>query len=564
MSKYLTNACLASNSSVIAQKILSTWPAECSKFVKVFPYEYQKALKAIEEKQLTAEKLALAAPQTNGNGNAANGGTANGLKNGHTKEPQIKDIEESIQDLELEQKRLDKVLDKTRGFMKYKRETSLYRDAESRQKDWQEVYNLPHVRKTLKKQAARCMECGVPFCQSNVHGCPLGNIIPKWNDLVFHDEWKEALNQLLQTNNFPEFTGRVCPAPCEGSCVLGISEPPVTIKNIECTIIDHAFDQGWIVPNVPEFRTGKKVAIIGSGPSGLAAAAQLNRAGHLVTVYERNDRVGGLLQYGIPTMKLSKDVVKRRIDLMMAEGITFQTGVHVGKDLPTSELLDNNDAVLLTTGATWPRDLPLANRDLNGIHFAMEFLESSQKKLLGAPKDIVTAVGKDVLVIGGGDTGCDCIATSLRQGAKSITSFEILPTPPKSRAPDNPWPQWPKVFRVDYGHEEVKVRFGKDPRQYSTTTKEFVSDGAGNIKGVNTIEVEWTQSATGAWSMKEAPGTEKYYPADLILLAMGFLGPEKSLPTELGLELDNRGNVKAVEGGYGSSVKKVFAAGGNY
>lgn len=549
---------------MVAQKILSTWPAECSKFVKVFPYEYQKALKAIEEQQLAAEKLAIAAaaaPHTNGNGHAFNG---NGLKNGHTKEPQIKDIEESIQDLDLEQKRLDKVLDKTRGFMKYKRESSLYRDAESRQKDWQEVYNLPHVRKTLKKQAARCMECGVPFCQSNVHGCPLGNIIPKWNDLVFHDEWKEALNQLLQTNNFPEFTGRVCPAPCEGSCVLGISEPPVTIKNIECTIIDHAFDQGWIVPNVPEFRTGKTVAIIGSGPSGLAAAAQLNRAGHLVTVYERNDRVGGLLQYGIPTMKLSKDIVQRRIDLMVAEGITFQTGVHVGKDMKASELLEKNDAVLLTTGATWPRDLPLANRDLNGIHFAMEFLESSQKKLLGAPKDIVTAAGKDVLVIGGGDTGCDCIATSLRQGAKSITSFEILPTPPKSRASDNPWPQWPKVFRVDYGHEEVKVRFGKDPRQYSTTTKEFVSDGAGNIKGVNTVEVEWTQSANGAWSMKEAPGTEKYYPADLILLAMGFLGPEKSLPTELGLELDNRGNVKAVEGGYGSSVKKVFAAGGNY
>lgn len=552
---------------MVAQKILSTWPAECSKFVKVFPYEYQKALQAIEEQQLAAEKLALAAktaPHSNGNGNAVNGGTANGLKNGHTKEPQIKDIEESIQDLELEQKRLDKVLDKTRGFMKYKRETSLYRDAETRQKDWQEVYNLPHVRKTLKKQAARCMECGVPFCQSNVHGCPLGNIIPKWNDLVFHEEWKEALNQLLQTNNFPEFTGRVCPAPCEGSCVLGISEPPVTIKNIECTIIDHAFDQGWIVPSVPEFRTGKTVAIIGSGPSGLAAAAQLNRAGHLVTVYERNDRVGGLLQYGIPTMKLSKDIVQRRINLMVAEGITFQTGVHVGKDLKAVELLENNDAVLLTTGATWPRDLPLANRDLNGIHFAMEFLESSQKKLLGAPKDIVTAAGKDVLVIGGGDTGCDCIATSLRQGAKSITSFEILPTPPKSRAPDNPWPQWPKVFRVDYGHEEVKVRFGKDPRQYSTTTKEFVSDGAGNIKGVNTIEVEWTQSENGAWSMKEAPGTEKYYPADLILLAMGFLGPEKSLPTELGLELDNRGNVKAVEGGYGSSVKKVFAAGGNH
>lgn len=304
------------------------------------------------------------------------------------------------------------------------------------------------------------------------------------------------------------------------------------------------------------------MAVIGSGPSGLAAAAQLNRAGHLVTVYERNDRIGGLLQYGIPTMKLSKDVVKRRVDLMAEEGVTFQTNVNVGKDLAAADLLATNDAVLLTTGATWPRDLPLANRDLNGIHFAMEFLETSQKKLLGAPKELITAHGKDVIIIGGGDTGCDCIATSLRQGAKSITSFEILPEPPKSRANDNPWPQWPKVFRVDYGHEEVRVKFGKDPRQYSTTTKEFIGDGKGNIKGVNTIEVEWTQSPSGAWSMKEVVGSEKYFAADLILLAMGFLGPEKSVPTELGLELDNRGNVKAVTGQYGTSIEKIFAAGG--
>lgn len=304
------------------------------------------------------------------------------------------------------------------------------------------------------------------------------------------------------------------------------------------------------------------MAVIGSGPSGLAAAAQLNRAGHLVTVYERNDRIGGLLQYGIPTMKLSKDVVKRRVDLMAEEGVTFQTNVNVGKDLAAADLLATNDAVLLTTGATWPRDLPLANRDLNGIHFAMEFLETSQKKLLGAPKELITAHGKDVIIIGGGDTGCDCIATSLRQGAKSITTFEILPEPPKSRANDNPWPQWPKVFRVDYGHEEVRVKFGKDPRQYSTTTKEFIGDGKGNIKGVNTIEVEWTQSASGAWSMKEVVGSEKYFAADLILLAMGFLGPEKSVPTELGLELDNRGNVKAVTGQYGTSIEKIFAAGG--
>lgn len=313
-------------------------------------------------------------------------------------------------------------------------------------------------------------------------------------------------------------------------------------------------------------RTGKRVAIIGSGPSGLAAAAQLNRAGHSVTVYERNDRIGGLLQYGIPTMKLSKDIVQRRVNLMADEGIVFRTNVNVGsKDMAATELLATNDAVLLTTGATWPRDLPLANRDLNGIHFAMEFLETSQKKLLGAPQELITAAGKDVIIIGGGDTGCDCIATSLRQGAKSITTFEIMPEPPKSRAADNPWPQWPKVFRVDYGHEEVRVKFGKDPRQYSTTTTAFLGDDKGHIRGVNTIQVEWTQNAsTGAWTMENVVGSEKFFAADLILLAMGFLGPEKSVPTELGLELDARGNVKVCTGQYGSSVDRVFAAGGKH
>lgn len=313
---------------------------------------------------------------------------------------------------------------------------------------------------------------------------------------------------------------------------------------------------------IPEIRTGKKVAVVGSGPSGLAAAAQLNKAGHEVVVYERNDRVGGLLQYGIPTMKLSKEVVKRRVDLLTAEGITFKTNCAVGKDISAEDLATENDAVLITTGATWPRDLPLPKRDLNGIHFAMEFLESSQKQLLGSKKPIVSAQDKHVLVIGGGDTGCDCIGTALRQGAKSITSFEILPTPPPSRAGDNPWPQWPKVFRVDYGHDEVKVKFGKDPRQYSTTTKEFVDDGKGNIKGVNTVQVEWTQSPTGQWSMTEVAGSAKYYEADLILLAMGFLGPEKAVPTQLGLELDNRGNIKNVNGQYGTSRKNIFAAGG--
>lgn len=523
--------------SVIAREIYNNWSELQSKFVKVFPYEYQKALKEMEAEVALDENI----PQHN---------------------TPIKDIEESVRDINLEQKQADKILDKNKGFIKYKREAQIYRDSTDRQNDWNEVYNFPHVRKNLKTQAARCMECGVPFCQSNTHGCPLGNIIPKWNDLVFHGDWKEALNQLLQTNNFPEFTGRVCPAPCEGSCVLGISEPAVTIKNIECAIIDHAFEQGWIKPEIPSQRSGKRVAIVGSGPSGLAAAHQLNKAGHNVIVFERNDRVGGLLQYGIPTMKLSKEVVKRRVDLMASEGIEFKTNVHVGKDIKAEMLVNEFDAVLITTGATWPRDLPLANRNLNGIFFAMEFLESQQKSQLNATKTSISAKDKDVIIIGGGDTGCDCIATSLRQGAKSITSFEILPEPPIKRGNDNPWPQWPRVFRVDYGHEEVKVKFGKDPRQYVTTTKEFIGDENGNITGVNTVQVEWTKGQKGEWIMKEIAGTEKHFPANLLLLAMGFLGPEKTVSNELQLELDNRGNIKNCNGGYGTSNKKVFAAGG--
>ena len=305
----------------------------------------------------------------------------------------------------------------------------------------------------LKKQAARCMECGVPFCHSTSNGCPLGNIIPKFNDLVYKDNWKEALNQLLQTNNFPEFTGRVCPAPCEGACVLGINEPPVTIKNIECSIIDKGFEMGWIKPMPPKYRTGKSVAIIGSGPSGLAAADQLNKAGHLVTVYERNNAVGGLLRYGIPTMKLSKDVVERRVELLRQEGITFLTDMEVGRNITIGELKEANDAVLLCVGSTTPRDLPIPNRKAKGIHFAMEFLKANQQRQRG-DKDIVphpdsiSAKGLDVIVIGGGDTGCDCIGTSLRQGATSITNFEFMPEAPSNRAPDNPWPTFPRTFKV--------------------------------------------------------------------------------------------------------------------
>jgi glutamate synthase (NADPH/NADH) len=517
--------------SLVADQLINEFEERRKEFVKVFPYEYQRALKqkAIEQ------------------------AVVNNVQQNH--EPKIKDIEDSVADLAIEQKKLDKV----RGFMKYPRETGMYRPAEKRMKDWDEIYNFGHVRKGLRVQAARCMDCGVPFCQSNSHGCPLGNIIPKWNYLIFQNQWRQALNQLLQTNNFPEFTGRVCPAPCEGACVLGISEPSVTIKNIECAIIDHAFENGWITPQIPQVRTGKQVAVVGSGPSGLACAHQLNKAGHSVTVFERNDRVGGLLQYGIPTMKLSKTVVQRRVDLLAAEGVVFKTNVNVGKDISAKELSEEYDAVVLCTGATWPRDLPLPGRQLNGIHFAMEFLESWQKKQLGATHNGPHAKDKNVIIIGGGDTGCDCIATSLRQGAASITTFEILPEPSPKRTPDNPWPQWPRIFRVDYGHEEVKVRFGGDPRVFSILTQEFTDNGQGHVSGVKTVNVEWTKDDSGRWQMNQVPGTEKVFPADLVLLAMGFLGPERAIGDQLELKLDPRSNFNTKD--YKTNLPNVFAAG---
>ncbi|XP_015600408.1 putative glutamate synthase [NADPH] isoform X3 [Cephus cinctus] len=536
--KQLLEEFVEKTGSLIAKDLLVLWPEPTTRFVKVFPYEYQRALKQMEEDK-------LAEPVVNGNSKAV--------------EPQVKDIEDVIADADMEQRKLDKI----RGFMKYKRHTSVYRPAEKRLEDWDEIYNFPAVRKTLKVQAARCMECGVPFCQSS-HGCPLGNIIPKWNDLIFHSNWKEALNQLLQTNNFPEFTGRVCPAPCEGACVLGISEPPVTIKNIECAIIDHAFENGWIVPHPPVHRTGFKVAVVGSGPAGLAAAHQLNKAGHNVTVFERNDRVGGLLQYGIPTMKLSKQVVQRRVSLLAAEGIIFKTGVNVGKDISAKELKEQFNAVLLCTGATWPRDLPIPGRHLEGIHFAVSFLEHWQKKQMGntAPLNMrLMAENKDVIIIGGGDTGCDCIATSLRQGAKSITTFEILPEPPKRRATDNPWPQFPRVFKVDYGHEEVSLKFGRDPRQFSTLSKEFLDDGKGHVSGIKTVTVEWTKDDVGRWKMTEVEGSEKVYKCDLVLLAMGFLGPEKYIAEDLEAKLDPRGNYETPGGKYATSLSGIYAAG---
>ncbi|ESO94104.1 hypothetical protein LOTGIDRAFT_239527 [Lottia gigantea] len=529
-----------------ALDILNNWNEEKQHFIKVFPHEYRRALKETAEEEKAAEASKTQKPQ----------------EVEDKPEKNVQDIEETIPDDTQNQKNIQKALDKTRGFVKYNRATYQYRDPDSRQKDWNEIFNHKQVKEGLRMQAARCMDCGVPFCQSD-HGCPLSNIIPKWNDLVFQNKWREALDQLEQTNNFPEFTGRVCPAPCEGACVLGINSPAVTIKNIENTIIDTGFENGWIVPRPPKERTGKKIAVVGSGPSGLAAAAQLNKAGHLVTVYERNDRIGGLLRYGIPTMKLGKDVVQRRVDILAKEGIEFKTNTEIGVTVPAGDLLKDNDAVLLTLGATWPRGLPIPGHNLNGIHFAMSFLERWQKKQSGNDIELLNlaAKDKDIVIIGGGDTGCDCIATSLRQGAKSITSFEILPEPPVTRADSNPWPTWPKIFRVDYGHEEVKLKFGRDPRIFNIKSTGFLDDGKGNVCGVNTVLVEWKKDDAGRWQMSDVPGSEKTYKCDMILLAMGFLGPERKIVEELSIDLDPRGNLQTPKHKYATSVPKVYAAG---
>jgi glutamate synthase (NADPH/NADH) len=452
-------------------------------------------------------------------------------------------------------------LDKTKGFMKYKRRSEKYRNVATRTKDWAELSQRLDDDE-LKYQTARCMDCGVPFCQSDT-GCPISNIIPKWNELVFQNKWEEALNRLLMTNNFPEFTGRVCPAPCEGSCVLGMIDDPVGIKSIECAIIDRGFDKGWMVPQPPKVRTGKTVAIIGSGPAGLACADQLNKAGHLVTIYERADRAGGLLMYGIPNMKLDKRIVKRRTDFMADEGIQFKTGVTIGEDITLMDLKAQDDAVVIATGATVARDLPIKGRNLNGIHFAMEFLRKNTKSLLDSElKDgtFLSAKDKDVIVIGGGDTGNDCIGTSVRHGAKSVINFELLPQPPPQRGNDNPWPQWPRIFRVDYGHTEVAHHMGNDPREYCIMSEEFVDDGTGNVKGINTMRVEWTKSASGGWDMKKLEDTKQFFPADLILLSMGFLGPEARVLGE-DIEKDAKKNVKTALGSYATNVKGVFAAG---
>jgi glutamate synthase (NADPH) small chain len=457
---------------------------------------------------------------------------------------------------------------KPTGFMEFTRELPLVQAPAERVHHWAEFH--AHSDETmLRKQGARCMDCGVPFCHTGTliegmaSGCPINNLIPEWNDLVYRGLWREALDRLHKTNNFPEFTGRVCPAPCEGSCVLGINEPPVTIKNIECAIVDKGFEEGWVVPEPPAVRTGKKVAVVGSGPAGLAAAAQLNRAGHLVTVFERADRIGGLLTYGIPNMKLDKQTVQRRVDLMAAEGITFVTNCEVGVNFPAERLRTEFDAVVLCGGATNPRDLPIEGRQLRGIHFAMEFLHANTKSLLDsghADGQFIPAKDKDVIVIGGGDTGTDCVGTSMRHGCRSLVQFEILPKPPLSRTPDNPWPQWPKVYKMDYGQEEAAALFGDDPREYLIQTKRFVSDESGHVKELHTVRVEWSRD-NGRVVPREIPGSERVFPAQLVLLAMGFLGPENQLLDKLGVEKDARTNAKAEHGNFATNVPGVFAAG---
>ncbi|MGI0480947.1 glutamate synthase subunit beta [Geminocystis sp. CENA526] len=457
---------------------------------------------------------------------------------------------------------------KPTGFLEFTRELPVDKEPLERIQNWDEFHlHLPEER--LRNQGARCMDCGTPFCHTGelisgmASGCPVNNLIPEWNDLIYRGLWKEALDRLHKTNNFPEFTGRVCPAPCEGSCVLGINNPPVTIKNIECSIIDHGWDQGWVTPEPPEKRTGKKVAIVGSGPAGLSAAAQLNKAGHTVTVYEKDDRPGGLLMYGIPNMKLDKEkVVMRRIRVLEEEGIKFVCNVNIGQDISAETLVKENDAVVLAIGAGKPRDLPIEGRSLKGIHFAMEFLTANTKAVLnGNQEGLISAEGKDVVIIGGGDTGTDCVGTSVRHGCTSVTQLEIMPKPPEIRAKNNPWPEYPKVYRLDYGQEEAAAKFGDDPRVYTTTATKFEGDAEGNVVAVHTVQVEWARDEQGRFIPKPIEGTEKRLPAQLVLLAMGFLGPEQFLLEQMGLEKDNRSNIKAEYGEYTTSIPNVFAAG---
>ncbi|UWG98196.1 glutamate synthase subunit beta [Dehalobacter sp. DCM] len=458
---------------------------------------------------------------------------------------------------------------KATGFLEYKRIDPLKRPLDERIKDYNEV-KLHLDPEVIKTQGARCMDCGVPFCHGGIllnggaSGCPVRNLIPDWNELVYNGQWREAYKRLARTTPFPEFTSRVCPAPCEGACTEGHIMEPVTINSIEYEIIERAFAEGWVTPKKAK-PTGKKVAIVGSGPSGLSAAYYLNAVGHQVTVYERDDRAGGLMMYGIPNMKLEKRFIERRLDVLKASGVEFILNAEVGKYLKAQELVDSYDAVLLCTGATKPRGLDVEGKDLKGIYYAVDFLKATTKSLLNSnlkDESFISAKGKKVIVIGGGDTGTDCVATAIRHGCESVIQFEILPEPPQKRVEEsNPWPEWPKQLKVDYGQEEAIYLYGKDPRNYCISTTKIIGDAKGEVKEVHTVDISWVKDAAGRLVPQIVPGSERTWEADLILLAMGFLGPEDNIANELKLERDARSNIKAEYEVFETNVDKVFAAG---
>ena len=459
---------------------------------------------------------------------------------------------------------------KATGFMEYEREESAAIKPKERIKNFDE-FHTPLSLEKQRTQAARCMDCGVPFCQAGMmikgmaSGCPLNNLIPEWNDLLYNGNWQQAYNRLHKTSNFPEFTSRVCPALCEKACTCGLNGEAVCTKENEKAIIEKAYEEGWAAPKPPKVRTDKRIAVVGSGPSGLAVADQLNRRGHLVTVYERSDRVGGLLRYGIPNMKLEKHIIDRKIEVMKAEGVTFITDANIGENVKAKKLLEEYDSVVLACGASNPRDIKAPGRDANGIYFAVDFLKSTTKSLLDSgltDGKYISAKGKNVIVIGGGDTGNDCVGTSIRHGCKSIMQLEMMPKPPVDRLPNNPWPQWPKVLKTDYGQEEAIAVFGEDPRVYQTTVKEFIKDKKGNLCKVKLVKLEPKKDEkTGRMMMSEVAGSEYEVDCELVLIAAGFIGTQKYVSDAFGVELNERTNVKTAPGKFATNVDKVFTAG---